>query len=431
MNNKIPLHQLAEAVARLTSVSNESAEIFIKAFFDTLSDSLEKGETVKIKGLGTFTPVKDDEDCVTFSPDNDLADTVNAPFASFQPEELNEGVTAEMLDNIAQAETPAGEAIAESAMMEVTEDAEPEKAEESAETSESKPDSETETEVSIANGAVDPEPEQQPEINTQPETVIEPALKQEAETPKKASRPTPVIKPIEEDPEEYVNPVKRTVTDVTESNSIPEPAEEERENGKSGFGFGLIIGIIIGIALGACAAYFYIDSIMQHRGVGNGVAIEASDDEEADPDEVAALLNEAMALAGEYGDTPTSTTSTSQSETEASEVADTSPTEAAVETAPEPAAPVTPAPAQSQPRKDTIQRGYLITNMAKKYYGNKCFWVYIYQENSSKLGNPNKVQAGIELVIPDASKYGIDANNPESIKKARALEAEILKKYPN
>lgn len=64
-----------------------------------------------------------------------------------------------------------------------------------------------------------------------------------------------------------------------------------------------------------------------------------------------------------------------------------------------------------------MRSGYLITNMAKKHFGNKCFWVYIYEENSAKLGNPNKVNSGTVVVIPDASKYGIDANNPESVKK--------------
>ena len=67
--------------------------------------------------------------------------------------------------------------------------------------------------------------------------------------------------------------------------------------------------------------------------------------------------------------------------------------------------------------------------MAKKYYGNKAFWVYIYEENKSKIGNPNKMQPGDKLVIPDAAKYGIDADSQESLKRAQAKAGEILSKY--
>ena len=68
--------------------------------------------------------------------------------------------------------------------------------------------------------------------------------------------------------------------------------------------------------------------------------------------------------------------------------------------------------------------------MAKKHYGNKCFWVYIYEENKSKISNPNRVSPGLELVIPDAAKYGIDASSQESVNAAKAMAGKILTKYP-
>ena len=128
MNNKITFHQLAENVSRLTSVSSESAEAFIKGFFDTLAEALEKGETVRIKGLGTFTPIKGEEECVDFIPDRDLADTVNAPFAPFQVEEINDGVTDDMLDGLNPAPSNVEKAIASAAVTEEIEEAEAETA---------------------------------------------------------------------------------------------------------------------------------------------------------------------------------------------------------------------------------------------------------------------------------------------------------------
>ena len=77
-----------------------------------------------------------------------------------------------------------------------------------------------------------------------------------------------------------------------------------------------------------------------------------------------------------------------------------------------------------EPIVETITRGKFLTTIANKYYGDKVFWVYIYREN--KIWNPKDLQPGDKVVVPDASKYDIDASNPESIKKAKALEQQIL-----
>lgn len=80
--------------------------------------------------------------------------------------------------------------------------------------------------------------------------------------------------------------------------------------------------------------------------------------------------------------------------------------------------------------KETIKPGHTLRNIALKYYGNKSFWVYIYQENRDKIKNPNNVPLGTELVIPVSVKYGIDAKNSESVKKAKEQE-EVLFKQMN
>lgn len=435
MNNKITFHQLAENVSRLTSVSSESAEAFIKGFFDTLTEALEKGETVRIKGLGTFTPIKGEEECVDFIPDRDLADTVNAPFAPFQAEEINTGVTDEMLDGLNPAPSTEEKAIASAAVTEEIEEAEPEALPQT-----------TEDEVVAEERMIEKEEDNNvntPVKETEPSAPTETTEKEQDDnvaptiaTVEQPAKPVaPVIKPIEEDPEEFVDKarqapaVKSPAIEYAANNTDETAAEMEDEPSESrgGFGFGFIAGIIIGFALGACAAYLYIDQIMQHKGIVGNSLIESveADDEEADPEVVAALLNEAMSLdsvaqAAIPAENPAKPEETPQAEDN---------TKAEPEKKPEQQA--APAPAPKAPVTDTVKRGYLITNMASKHYGNKCFWVYIYKENSAKIGNPNRVNAGMVLTIPDASKYNIDANNPESVKKARALEAEILKKYPN
>ena len=87
------------------------------------------------------------------------------------------------------------------------------------------------------------------------------------------------------------------------------------------------------------------------------------------------------------------------------------------------ATPVTPV------TTDTVRADYYITDMARKYFGNKDFWSYIYEENADSLGHPEHIHPGQILVIPDAAKYGIDPDNKESLKRARALAIEIYGRY--
>jgi Bacterial nucleoid DNA-binding protein len=75
--------------------------------------------------------------------------------------------------------------------------------------------------------------------------------------------------------------------------------------------------------------------------------------------------------------------------------------------------------------KETIKQGSRLTLLSLKYYGHKVFWVYIYEHNKGIIQNPNSISIGTEIVIPDASLYGIDVTNPESVEKAKLLQTEI------
>lgn len=44
MNQKIPFHELAKKISGTTSISEESAEVFIKNFFDLLGEVVVDGE---------------------------------------------------------------------------------------------------------------------------------------------------------------------------------------------------------------------------------------------------------------------------------------------------------------------------------------------------------------------------------------------------
>lgn len=78
---------------------------------------------------------------------------------------------------------------------------------------------------------------------------------------------------------------------------------------------------------------------------------------------------------------------------------------------------------------DTIGQRRFLTTMSRKYYGRYEFWPYIYEENKDKLGHPDRIAPGTVVVIPPAEKYGIDADDPESLKAASRKIAEIYARF--
>ena len=78
---------------------------------------------------------------------------------------------------------------------------------------------------------------------------------------------------------------------------------------------------------------------------------------------------------------------------------------------------------------DTISKTMYLTKMAIKHYGKQEFWVYIYEENKSKIENPNNIPIGTVMVIPPASKYGINPADQASVDKAKQISFELFSKY--
>lgn len=66
-----------------------------------------------------------------------------------------------------------------------------------------------------------------------------------------------------------------------------------------------------------------------------------------------------------------------------------------------------------------------LSNISRKFYGHYAFWVYIYLDNKDIITDPDNLPVGAELRIPAPEKYGIDKNNPESIKRAEIKALEI------
>lgn len=106
---KIHLSDLADQMAGQTSFSKKQAEDFLKTLFDVIEETLLNNDSLKIPGLGSFKLqwvaerksvdvntgadiIIDGYNKVSFTPDADLKELVNAPFAHLESVNLSEPV---------------------------------------------------------------------------------------------------------------------------------------------------------------------------------------------------------------------------------------------------------------------------------------------------------------------------------------------------
>jgi phage tail protein X len=68
-----------------------------------------------------------------------------------------------------------------------------------------------------------------------------------------------------------------------------------------------------------------------------------------------------------------------------------------------------------------------LTWIAKKYYGHKDLWVFIYEANHKTIKDPAHIRTGQLLKIPKLTPEQRDLNNPET----RKLVDELTKEYLN
>ncbi len=254
MNNRITFPELVRLVAEAAHTSQRVSELFLKELFATIQQTLLQGEDVTVKGLGTFKVVKSsarrsvdvnsgdtidlpEASRISFTPDKQLAQAVNAPFAHFETIILDDDITEQML---AQFDNPEPTPVP-------------------APVPEQEPESIPEPEpVPEPDSAPVPEAEPVPPvvpINPIPETPPPFRVKQPEPVPVPEPQPEPVPEPT---PEPVPEPEPATEPEpVTEPEYIAEPTvavddSEERihSHGKSMFLKGLCAGVAAMLVLG-------------------------------------------------------------------------------------------------------------------------------------------------------------------------------------
>ena len=417
MKTTLTLNDLSQLLTQNNpSIDKSQAEAFINSFFRNIANRLGADEHITIDGLGSFA--RDGENNVTFIPDSELAEKVNEPFSFFEAVELDDRFVDSDEPEPEHEPEPAPELNDEEKIVEQTETQPEEKEIEVAEIKEDSADSANSAEAEVAQPE-EPEEPAEPAEPVKPAESVEPAVEKPEATPAETPRITEVkvsenitatekqVEAIDISDAYSSDDISHDGDSTTIAGSFPDDTEEERASGHvkeeswhlpwwiSGLA-GLFIGFAIGYGI-------------------NLVSIPLDDYEDEEGEETEEIVEQIEIPVAE---TPAVTDSI-------------------IEEVPSPKVEEQPVQAvqpeqkaePEQPRTDVVKSGYYLTTMARKYYGKTDFWCYIYEENKAKLGDPNKIPAGTEVVIPPAEKYSINKDDSESLKRAAAKIAEINSRY--
>ncbi len=378
MKQRLTLADLASVFAELTGESKKASSDFLREFFALVASALEGGESVRIKGFGTFKLTEVDSRKsvnvatgaemeipghrkVSFVPGRELADAVNEAFEMFEPVELSERVTDDMLDSTEEEEpeVEVEEQVAPTSAQEVLEEAfEEVKTESPEELNEEFDEAVEREEIRERNEAIE---------HAEDRIIEEEGIEEEVESP-------------------------------AEDEEISEESRPRRR-----FGWGFLVGFLTAAVVAVIAMVFFFDwrpwlaldkspenIAFSDASIVNSDTLSVPVPTEIVKDSIAATAEDSLSVSG-------------------SKVVPTRPSDTV--------------------RYDTITKTRYLTTMSREYYGNYHFWPYIYEENKAILGHPDRIRPGTQVVVPELSKYGVDPKNPADVEKAKRKGTEIYSRY--
>ena len=471
MNERLTIQDLIDLLAAKHSMTKKDAEAFVKEFFLLIEQALENEKTVKIKGLGTFKLVDVDSresvnvntgerfqikghTKVSFTPDTNLRDTINKPFAHFETVVLNEGTVledtpmeesdeeegavsdteTEMIDSEIAGNANAGGdihkeiqleepvptveavAVAEVPETDANETGQPETEPELIATEE--PEAEELPEVEIEPESVSEEaPEEEP-VEESSETVLEPAKEQSEETIIEEQKTE--TETTEEEEEKTVITEKAEVTaeqiiaqELHKANMEPVTLQEQPEieqpkatytdkdsnkKEKSAIPYLIATIIIVLLLCGGAILFIYYPDLFSSSSDKNVVDMP----EVTQPVQPEAQLSDIIA----HKDTVAEAV-------QPQPVVKREPTAEPVKAESKPAQQQPVASAYSDSAsykitgtktKYTIKEGETLTKVSLRFYGTKAMWPYIVKHNPKVIKNPDNVPYGTTIEIPELTK---------------------------
>ncbi|MCM1450606.1 MAG: hypothetical protein NC082_09695 [Clostridiales bacterium] len=412
MNGILTLDILAKKLSIAANIDVAQAKEYILLVQQSVTQRLVDGqENITVPHLGTFSLTDSPSNPVAFTPVNEMAEEVNEPFAFFEPEELYEepqpSVETQPTEE-PQSETDARQ-VAEHTIVSETETAtKPETASQSVDN--------TDTESNHTVGVVPPVyrytvPDNADATTTDTDdTSVADSANQQSVTPAELDTISSDASVTGNSPtiDSYSTPV------YVEEDSEGDYDETTKKPNRLSPPVSFILGVLTGMLLTCVAVFFLYPPLYSGE------------------DDIYIPENEEMLE-------PTATTE--QITTDAVDPApeDTNIKGTTTVATPESAPTGTPAPKtvtktatkddNSPLGTETVGRRNYLATMSRKYYGRMEFWVYIYKENEDKLGHPDRIPSGTVVTIPSKAKYGIDANDPESIARAKKLSEQIQARY--
>lgn len=402
------LNEIIERMCRHTGCTETEAANFINAVTQEVTTRLKLHQVgIEVPALGTFGI--DHQGYVVFMPTQEIAAEVNEPFSLFESVMLEPGVTAEELAGVNDEEV-------------------------ATEKTETQPDIEQKSPAQPIPSPTQPSPAPQPVV----ESVTDPAAAAITQSDAE-SVPEPSVEPVRPtEPVKLAEPINHTEPEYIHEAQKPQKAEEnDKTDYPSYVGYpdditasdhrfnpviAYILGIVTGVILSCILVYFLYPKLMD-KSIDDAYGI-SQEEEYYDSDNTAVDTPEpALTVADDTSSRP------SQPETKQTVTPSTAPAAAASSSSASTPSPVQRSSSDGDVVYDKIRPGYFLTKIAKKHYGVQEFWVYIYEENKARIKNPMKLPDGFKVIVPPAEKYGIDANNPASVEKAKNISHELNRRF--
>ena len=418
MNERLTIQDLTDLLAAKHSMTKKDAEAFVKEFFLLIEQALESENTVKIKGLGTFKLIDVDSresvnvntgerfqikghTKVSFSPDANLRDTINKPFAHFETVVLNENTVLE--------DTPIEETEEEEGGEEVIPTVIPESIE-----PQSQPKEEEKEEMSLTEiqPIVEPRSIEPQFVVVEPKTV--PVEKKEIITAEEIIeqellranlKPESTIVRSQEGKSEMAKgaEVAQTAIQPTPQKNIPDSSVKE----KSPVPYLITIIILVLLLCGGVVLFIYYPDLFSSSSDKNALDMPPVTTQPVKPEVQLSDTIEQDSVKDIKPETPKTSITPTPVVPQKKEAVTPAKTENKV-IRQQPSTSVYLDSASYKitgtKTKYTVKEGETLTRVSLRFYGTKAMWPYIVKHNPDVIKNPNNVPYGTTIKIPELTK---------------------------
>ena len=418
MNERLTIQDLTDLLAAKHSMTKKDAEAFVKEFFLLIEQALESENTVKIKGLGTFKLIDVDSresvnvntgerfqikghTKVSFSPDANLRDTINKPFAHFETVVLNENTVLE--------DTPIEETEEEESGEEVIPPVIPEPIE-----PQSQPKEEEKEEMSLTEiqPIVEPRSIEPQSVVVEPKTV--PVEKKEIITAEEIIeqellranlKPESTIVLSQEGKNEMKKgaEVAQTAIQPTPQKNIPDSSVKE----KSPVPYLITIIILVLLLCGGVVLFIYYPDLFSSSSDKNALDMPPVTTQPVKPEVQLSDTIEQDSVKDIKPETPKTSITPTPVVPQKKEAVTPAKTENKV-IRQQPSTSVYLDSASYKitgtKTKYTVKEGETLTRVSLRFYGTKAMWPYIVKHNPDVIKNPNNVPYGTTIKIPELTK---------------------------